>query len=69
VPGINRRFHVLNEYIGKFWSKPNNYRQFLDDFAAKRGIDPLQPQNWYKFVARDLEKEKVTLHLPQSIIY
>lgn len=33
--------------LEKFYSKPNQRRKFLEDYATKIGLDPLNPEHWY----------------------
>lgn len=35
-------------------------RMFFEEFAQKKGFDPLVPKNWYSVTHNDILKEKVS---------
>eukprot|EP00026_Physarum_polycephalum_P000389 Phypoly_transcript_00389.p1 GENE.Phypoly_transcript_00389~~Phypoly_transcript_00389.p1 ORF type:complete len:1231 (+),score=194.32 Phypoly_transcript_00389:52-3744(+) len=39
-------------------SKGKNIRTFLENFAKKRNLDPLDPNTWYMLTRKDIEKAK-----------
>jgi hypothetical protein len=43
-------------FLDSDWTKPENRRQFFDDFAALREFDPLVPSNWYSIGYHDIMK-------------
>jgi hypothetical protein len=42
-----------------YWNSEKNRRTFLDNFAAKRNLDPLNPETWYPIEKSHLLDEKV----------
>eukprot|EP00026_Physarum_polycephalum_P000419 Phypoly_transcript_00420.p1 GENE.Phypoly_transcript_00420~~Phypoly_transcript_00420.p1 ORF type:complete len:1013 (+),score=147.72 Phypoly_transcript_00420:21-3059(+) len=36
------------------WRNPLNRRKFMDEYAAKKGFDPLIPENWYTIKGDDV---------------
>lgn len=44
---------------GDRWRDVNNRREFFENFAAKKGFDPLIAENWYTFTREDILAEKV----------
>eukprot|EP00026_Physarum_polycephalum_P001103 Phypoly_transcript_01104.p1 GENE.Phypoly_transcript_01104~~Phypoly_transcript_01104.p1 ORF type:complete len:992 (-),score=189.41 Phypoly_transcript_01104:668-3643(-) len=50
----------------KYWTNFQNRKTFFDQFAAKRGFDPRNPEKWYCFSQADFLAEeggKTLLHL------
>eukprot|EP00026_Physarum_polycephalum_P003689 Phypoly_transcript_03703.p1 GENE.Phypoly_transcript_03703~~Phypoly_transcript_03703.p1 ORF type:complete len:716 (-),score=110.69 Phypoly_transcript_03703:87-2234(-) len=41
-----------------YWSDTNNIRKFFDNFAKKRGFDPLSARAWYSYKQEDIVMEK-----------
>jgi hypothetical protein len=43
------------------WTKPENRRKRMEDFAKEKGFDPLIPENWYSVERKDFVKEVFVL--------
>jgi hypothetical protein len=42
-----------------YWSRPENRRDFLLDFAKERGFDPYKPENWDNITRSDFYEKEV----------
>lgn len=44
-----------------YWTQNENLnmRKFFDDFASNLGLDPLDPDSWYKFTNKHIMAVKV----------
>jgi hypothetical protein len=42
-----------------YWAMAKNRRQFFDNFAAKKNLDPLLPSTWYEVDLRHILRDKV----------
>jgi len=51
-------FLLENEKPGTQWDVAT-LRKWFDDFAARKGIDPLDPNNWVSIRARELRSQPV----------
>ena len=48
-------------FIGKHLKEENKRREWFCDFAAQKGFDPLEPENWYNITLDDVaENTKVS---------
>ena len=44
---VEDAYFQFNIYIGGYWSTIENQKRFFDKFAQERGLDPLNPNDWY----------------------
>eukprot|EP00026_Physarum_polycephalum_P001437 Phypoly_transcript_01438.p1 GENE.Phypoly_transcript_01438~~Phypoly_transcript_01438.p1 ORF type:complete len:1047 (+),score=162.81 Phypoly_transcript_01438:248-3388(+) len=49
------KFKVVRRY---YWMDKQNRKQFFDEFAKKRKLDPLVPESWYNKTVDEVTKEK-----------
>lgn len=54
--------HVIYILTENYWAVKANRVKFFDEYARKRGFDPLVPENWYN-INDDIFQEKVPLAL------
>ena len=47
----------FNSFADNHLADPQNRRLHLERYAAKKGFDPLVPQNWYSITRKTLEGE------------
>eukprot|EP00026_Physarum_polycephalum_P017934 Phypoly_transcript_19329.p1 GENE.Phypoly_transcript_19329~~Phypoly_transcript_19329.p1 ORF type:complete len:214 (+),score=30.36 Phypoly_transcript_19329:89-643(+) len=47
-PNIGLQPHLFHALPKHYWEVEENIRAFFDSFAAKRGFNPLVPENWYQ---------------------
>lgn len=52
---------LLINKIEQYWAEAKNRRQFFEDFAAKKGFDPLSASHWYHIPSFHVYHSKVLL--------
>eukprot|EP00026_Physarum_polycephalum_P003234 Phypoly_transcript_03244.p1 GENE.Phypoly_transcript_03244~~Phypoly_transcript_03244.p1 ORF type:complete len:742 (+),score=88.29 Phypoly_transcript_03244:221-2446(+) len=48
----------IKKFSSTPWVDVNNRRKFFEDYAAKKGFDPLIAENWYSIRRRDIDVQK-----------
>ena len=56
---IRMEIVYLTLHTGGYWSTIENQKIFLNKFAQKRCLDPLNPNSWYYVTVRDITNVKV----------
>lgn len=56
---INWLIVLLIRQFEDAWHEEDNRRKFFEDYAAKNGFDPLDPNEWYKQSIDKLTATKV----------
>ncbi len=59
VDGIFIQLNTIYQLIyilDNYWRSTENQRKFFIEFAAKKGFDPLVPENWDKITTRASRK-------------
>eukprot|EP00026_Physarum_polycephalum_P002957 Phypoly_transcript_02966.p1 GENE.Phypoly_transcript_02966~~Phypoly_transcript_02966.p1 ORF type:complete len:695 (+),score=87.59 Phypoly_transcript_02966:171-2087(+) len=70
---LNFHSHGIMKFSSKpmyYWTSGNlaNKKKFLENFARKRGLDPLLPQTWYSFSKTDFTKEEARVFHPHGFV-
>ena len=50
------------------WKDPQNCRRFFDEFAAEKGFDSLNPEEWYNLDLYEMLRKKVSTLSSSSFI-
>jgi hypothetical protein len=64
---INLFTTTLN--LGNHWEDESNRREFFGDFAAVKGIDPLNAEAWHKVTAGSILATKVVVYILHFVSY